>query len=96
MLAAALVLWLLVSSGLLLVAFGILFNRRRSYQWLCFILLLYFIHTVIALFAHQHPDSKLFNDLWVLYLRLGLIIVCFIAAMMTARWAIPVPRKSQP
>ncbi|MBT8149662.1 MAG: DUF2069 domain-containing protein, partial [Gammaproteobacteria bacterium] len=49
--AAKVVLWLLATAGLWLVFPGLLRQYRRSYQWLCFILLMYFIWYVQAWFA---------------------------------------------
>lgn len=49
--ASRLALWLFGAIGLLLVLPGLLRQSRRSYQWLCFILLMYFVWCVPALFA---------------------------------------------
>ncbi len=76
--ASRLVLWLLLTSGLLLVTYGLFKKSRRSYQWLCFILLLYFIGIVQALFA---GTPKLHE-----WLALVAIIGGFISSMLAARW----------
>jgi len=87
--AAKLVLWLLICSGLLLVAPGVMRARRRSHQWLCFILLIYFVWTVQSLLSStggqlgqtvQKP-GYLFDSI-----LLALIVICFIASMLTVRW----------
>ena len=46
-----LVLWLLISSGLLLIIKGLLAGKKRSYIWYCYILLMYFIFCVQFLFS---------------------------------------------
>lgn len=48
---AKLILWLLMSLGLLLVLLGLLAGKQRSYIWLCFILLMYFIYAVQLMFS---------------------------------------------
>ena len=80
--AARVVLWLLMSSGLLLVLPGLLLGWRRSFQWLCFILLLYFVFCVQALFAGppQQPTAA-WHEWWALLS----IIAAFTSAMFTAR-----------
>lgn len=55
--AARIVLWLLGSAGLLLVLPGLLRGSRRSYQWLCFILLMYFVWFAQAVFAIAQPQG---------------------------------------
>ena len=54
-LAPKLVLWLLISGGLLLVAPGLIRKHKRSYIWLCYILLMYFVFCVQFLFAGGIP-----------------------------------------
>ncbi len=80
--AARIVLWLLVSSGLLLVLPGLLLRWRRSFQWLCFILLLYFLFCVQAMFAGPkgQPTAS-----WIEWWALLAIVIAFISAMLTAR-----------
>ena len=80
--AARVVLWLLISSGLLLVLPGLLMNWRRSFQWLCFILLLYFLFCVEALFrgVAGQPTAT-----WLEWWALLAIVSTFISAMLTAR-----------
>lgn len=86
-LSAKVVLWLLFSSGLLLVAPGIIREKKRSHQWLCFILLIYFIWAVQALLAQPVDTSIQPPDKTVEAAALIFIVLCFIAAMMTVRWA---------
>ncbi len=85
---ARVVLWLFICSGLLLVAPGILRAKRRSHQWLCFILLIYFTWAVQSLLAGNVGESgeqglRRSHNI----VTLVTIIVCFVAAMFTARWS---------
>lgn len=82
--AAKVVLWLLAVLGLLLVLPGLIKDARRSYQWLCFILLMYFIWFVQAIFSSS-PDggATASVDEWV---SLALVVVLFISSMFAARW----------
>jgi len=84
--AAKITLWLLLSSGLLLVAKGIAQGLRRSYQWLCFILLLYFVFSVQLLFTGSDRDGGESTATGQELLALLLIVGCFVGAMLTARW----------
>ena len=87
--AAKGVLWLLLSSGLLLVASGLIRGHRRSYIWFCFILLFYFIGFIQALFAvsgvatvgQAMPSSAATHE----WLAVGFIVVGFIASMFASR-----------
>ncbi len=71
-------LWLVQTVPLLLVLPGILANRHRSYSWLCFVLLIYFIAYVVNVMSplYTWPDS----------LALTLTVIMFITAMMSSRW----------
>ncbi|RZV60160.1 MAG: DUF2069 domain-containing protein [Pseudomonadales bacterium] len=94
--AAKLALWLLAIAGLLLVLPGLVRGSKRSYQWLCFILLMYFIWYVQAVFSFGSGDvmpeqvqsmadvlrvSATANELTAL----AFTIICFCAAMFAAR-----------
>lgn len=78
-LAPALALWLLASSGLLLVAHGVVKRRKRSYLWLCFILLLYFVIYTQALFSNGAATHEIAAMLC--------IVVGFFASMLVSRQA---------
>lgn len=80
--AAKAALALFINSGLLLVAYTLLKGTRRSYQWLCFILLFYFIGVVQALFS---PSESLASSL-IRWVSLVSIVVCFCSSMLAARF----------
>ena len=80
--AAKFALALLINSGLLLVVYTLIKGTRRSYQWLCFILLLYFIGVVQALFS---PSDSFLTSL-IRWTSLLSIVVCFCSSMLAARF----------
>lgn len=82
-LAAKVVLWTLVSSGLLLVGIGVFRAKRRSFQWLCFILLIYFLWVVQALFSGPTGQQAVLHEV----VAAISITSCFIAAMFAARYS---------
>ncbi len=57
---------------------GMLKRRWRSYAWLCFIVLLYFMNATLALFSPE----RLLVDWFVM----AAVISVFIAAMLFVRW----------
>lgn len=71
-------IWLAKALPLLIFLPGMLKDNLRSYIWLCFVSLLYFIALVERLFAR--PDSTL--------AALGMlaVVTLFIAAMFFVRW----------
>lgn len=77
--AAMLTLWVLVISGLLLVAPGLVKGTKRSYIWLCFILLMYFLFFVVALFSGTVAAHEV--------LAMILVVTAFIASMLASRQA---------
>ena len=86
--AAKLVLWLIICSGLLLVAPGLLRAKRRSHQWLCFILLIYFVWAIQSLFTQQLDAESQFSLDGLGVLQLLAVIICFVSAMLTVRWEV--------
>ena len=70
--------WSVQCLPLLLFWFGLRIRRRRTYLWMCFVLLLYFIKGVEGVMA---PVSDLFD--WLL---LCASVGLFIASLSTARW----------
>ena len=71
-------LWLLQSLPLMVLAPGMFARYYRTYSWLCFILLGYFIVAVerTMISTSTHLDS----------LFLALVVVLFISSMLTSRW----------
>ncbi|MGI9295268.1 MAG: DUF2069 domain-containing protein [Pseudomonadales bacterium] len=57
---------------------GLLQRRWRTYAWLCFIVLLYFMNAVLALFSPQRQPID-----WLVLLA---VVSVFMAAMMFIRW----------
>ena len=72
------ILWVGKLLPLLLFLPGMLRGRLRSYIWLCFVSLLYFISLVERLLAQ--PDSSLAQTGMVA------VILLFVSAMMYSRW----------
>ncbi len=72
------IFWLARLLPLLLFLPGMLKNNLRSYIWLCFVSLLYFIALVERLVAR--PDSALS------IVGMCAVVTLFIAAMMFVRW----------
>ncbi|WP_054113682.1 DUF2069 domain-containing protein [Marinagarivorans algicola] len=70
--------WSVQCLPLLLFWFGLRVQRRRTYLWLCFVILLYFIKGVEGVMGLS-PD--LFDSI-----LLTASTSLFIASMMTARW----------
>ncbi len=57
---------------------GMLQNRWRTYAWLCFVVLLYFMNAVLALFSPQRQSVD--------WLVLVAVVGVFMGAMMFIRW----------
>lgn len=72
------VVWLGLLLPLVVFVPGMLRDRLRSYIWLCFISLLYFMRLVVALFAE--PGNPLFS------VGMVAVVVLFISAMMYVRF----------
>lgn len=72
------IVWLGLLLPLLVFVPGMLRDRLRSYIWLCFISLLYFMRLVVALFAE--PGNPLFS------VGMVAVVVLFISAMMYVRF----------
>ena len=84
-LAPMLVLWLLISSGLLLIIKGLCQGKKRSYIWYCYILLMYFTFNVVFLFAGGTPEqsSAMLHEVTAMVA----IVTGFVAAIMASRLA---------
>jgi len=72
------IIWLGTLLPLVIFLPGMLRDNLRSYIWLCFVSLLYFITLVVRLFAQ--PDSALS------VLGMLAVVTVFIAAMLFVRW----------
>lgn len=72
------IVWLVYLLPLLIFLPGMLRDRLRSYIWLCFVSLLYFMRLVVSLFAT--PESALAVT------GLASVVMLFIGAMMYVRW----------
>ena len=72
------IVWLAYCLPLLIFLPGMLRDKLRSYIWLCFISLLYFMRLVVKLFAE--PGNAL------AIVGMIAVVTLFIAAMMYVRW----------
>ena len=72
------IIWVAVLLPLMIFLPGMLRNNLRSFIWLCFVLLLYFMRLVIALF--ESPTDPLAIT------GMAAVVVLFVAAMMYVRW----------
>lgn len=63
---------------LLILIPGMVTQRPRTYIWLCFLMLVYFVKGVDGVISPSRA--------WIDYLFLGISILLFICAMFTARW----------
>lgn len=74
---ASVKLWLVKVFPLLIFIPGFILKKYRTYSWLCFAILPYFIWMIPLVMGRGSLSD------WVMTL---LIVVMFIAAMMTSRW----------
>lgn len=75
------VLWTLIvipCFTLLMFVPGMMKNAPRSFDWLCFVIL---VHFMVGVTNSMSPQAA-WND----YLQTLLTVVLFISAMMTSRW----------
>lgn len=75
------ILWTILLApcvSLLIFVPGMLQSRPRSFDWLCFVIL---IHFTVGVTGSMSPMAA-WND----YLQTLLAVVLFISAMMTSRW----------
>lgn len=72
------IIWLFHLLPLLMFLPGMLKDNLRSFIWLCFVCLGYFMHLVVAVFAQ--PDN------WLVITGLVAVVVLFNAAMLYVRW----------
>ena len=71
-------IWALQTLPLLLILPGLLTKYYRSYSWLCFLMLAYFISYVVQVYSPTRDIHDWFG--------LVATIVVFIAAMFASRW----------
>ena len=72
------IVWLAFLLPLVIFIPGMLRDNPRTFIWLCFVSLLYFMRLVVAIFAR--PDDAL------AVIGLIAVVVLFCAAMMHVRW----------
>lgn len=72
------IIWMAVVLPLVIFLPGMLQDQLRSYIWLCFVLLLYFMRLVVALF--ESPGSPMAIT------GMTAVVTLFVAAMMYVRW----------
>lgn len=70
--------WAVQLFPLLLVLPGIKANSPRSYIWLCFLLLLYFIKGFDGIISPSRT--------WIDYVVVSGSVLLFVSAMLTSRW----------
>lgn len=72
------VIWVLRVLPLLIFIPGLARDNMRTYIWLCFVILFYFVTLVLRLF--RDPADP------VAWVAMGCVAILFTAAMMYARW----------
>jgi uncharacterized membrane protein len=85
--AAPTTIWLVSLAALLIFVPGMLRDNLRSYIWLCFVSLLYFMALVLRLFALPTDPVS-----WV---GMFAVVVLFNSSMMYVRWRAPELRGEQ-
>lgn len=70
--------WVVQLLPLFLVLPGIKANHPRSYIWLCFLLLLYFIRGFDGVISPARA--------WIDYVVLSVSVLLFVSSMLTSRW----------
>jgi uncharacterized membrane protein len=71
-------IWILQTIPLLLILPGLITKYYRSYSWLCFLMLAYFISYVVQVYS---PTRDLHD-----WFGLVATVVVFMAAMFASRW----------
>ena len=72
------IIWVAVLLPLIVFLPGMLRDNLRSFIWLCFVLLLYFMRLVVALF--ERPTDPLAIS------GMTAVVILFVAAMLYVRW----------
>ena len=73
-----LTIWVLRVLPLLIFVPGLIRDNVRTYIWLCFVILLYFLTLVLRLF--NDPEDP------VAWVGMSCVVILFTAAMLYARW----------
>lgn len=76
--SGSIVVWCFQSIPLLALVPGMVKHNYRSYSWMCFVLLFYFIFAVERSLVSTSSVSD--------YIFLALVVALFLATMMTSRW----------
>ena len=74
----SLTLWVIASATLLMFVPGMLMEKAKTYDWLCFVTLVHFISAT--------TDSMSPQGGWTDYLQLVLTVILFTSSMLTSRW----------
>ncbi|MFK7862725.1 MAG: DUF2069 domain-containing protein [Pseudohongiellaceae bacterium] len=74
---ATLVIWLVQVLPLLIFARSLYLTHLRTYGWLCFVVLLYFLHAVLVAFD---PSRRLFG-----LIEVSLCVTLFVALVLFIR-----------
>ena len=73
-----LTIWVMRVLPLLIFVPGLIRDNPRTYVWLCFVILLYFLTLVLRLFVDPADP--------VAWVAMCSVVILFTAAMMYARW----------
>lgn len=79
--------WLIQTIPLLMFVPGLLRENHRSYSWLCFVVLIYFIPAITqVVMSLGFRDAERPIGHWSDPLMLLLVVVLFFAATLSSRW----------
>lgn len=81
------VIWLIVIVPLLAFLPGLLRRQFRTFIWLCFVLLLYFLQLTLVLWGPQAD--------WVDAVAMAALVSLYVSAMLCARWQAQAMRAAQ-
>ncbi|MEX1032373.1 MAG: DUF2069 domain-containing protein [Cellvibrionaceae bacterium] len=79
--------WLVQCIPLLIFVPGLLRQSHRSYSWLCFVVLLYFIPAttqVVMSLGYRNAEAPIGH--WSDSVMLFLVVIAFFAATFSSRW----------
>ena len=78
-----LIIWAIQLLPLAILLPGLIRGGYRSYAWLCYVVMIYFMAAVINVFTPGYS--------WPPYIEIGLAVTIFIAALLYARFVRRVP-----